>query len=51
MVKMKPAEAKKEFGIRRYYWSASEFEKEIKASFPNLALFKAGNGWQLYQFM
>ena len=45
------SEAKHEFGIRLYYWHVSEFEKEINASFPNLRLFKSGEGWKLYHFM
>ena len=44
-------EAKREFEIRRYYWSVSEFEKEIKSSFPNLRLFKSGFGWKIHRFM
>jgi hypothetical protein len=43
--------AKHEFEIRRYYWSISEFEKEIANSFPNLCLFKSGFGWQINHFM
>jgi hypothetical protein len=45
------SQARKEFQIRLYLWSASEFEKEINASFPNLRVFESGLGWKLYHFM
>lgn len=45
------SEAKKEFDIRYYLWSISEFEKEIEDSFPTLRLFKAGSAWPVHQFM
>jgi hypothetical protein len=45
------SEAKREFLIRDCYWFLSEFEREIKNSFPNLRLFRSGYGWKLYQFM
>ncbi|HXT41301.1 MAG TPA: hypothetical protein VN887_14925 [Candidatus Angelobacter sp.] len=48
---MKFSEAKREFDIRYYLWSISEFEKEIEESFPTLRLFKAGGAWKTYQFM
>lgn len=44
-------EAKREFQIRSYYWYVSEFEKEIRESFPKLRLFKSGYGWQMHIFM
>jgi hypothetical protein len=43
--------AKREFEIRYYLWSISEFEKEIEGSFPNLQSFKVGRVWRKYQFM
>jgi hypothetical protein len=45
------SEAKREFDIRYYLWSISEFEKEIEESFPTLRLFKAGGPWKTYQLM
>ncbi|MGH7951238.1 MAG: hypothetical protein ACREFE_04880 [Limisphaerales bacterium] len=48
---MTHSEAQKEFKIRYYLWSISEFETEITSSFPNLRLFKTGAVWALHQFM
>lgn len=45
------SEAKREFDIRYYLWSISEFEKEIEESFPTLRLFKTGTVWETLQFM
>jgi hypothetical protein len=45
------SEAQKEFQIRYYLWSISEFEKEIDESSPNLRLFKAGPTGYRRQFM
>lgn len=45
------SEAKREFDVRYYLWSISEFKKEIEASFPTLRLFKAGGPWKTYQYM
>ena len=43
--------AKQEFQIRYSYWATSEFESEIKGSFPNFQSFKAGSVWSFYQFI
>ena len=48
---MKFEDAKREFEIRLYLWAKSEWEKEIKGSFPNLRAFKAGTAWETRQFM
>ena len=44
-------EAQQEFQIRFYYWSTSEFEKEINQSFPILNTFENGPIWETHQFM
>lgn len=44
-------DAEREFNIRHYYWSISEAEHEVQASFPVLRQFKAGLGWAMYRSM
>jgi hypothetical protein len=48
---MEFSKAQQEFQIRYYLWAASEWEKEINESFPNLSSFKSGSVWETYQFM
>jgi hypothetical protein len=48
---MKFSKAKTEFQIRYYLWAASEWEKEINESLPNLGSFKSGTIWETYQFI
>lgn len=43
--------AETEFQIRYYLWAASEWEKEIEQSFPNLRAFKTGSAWQTCQYL
>lgn len=43
--------AKKQFEIRYYLWAMSEFDKELKESFPSLRLFKTGADWEMLLFM
>jgi len=45
------SEAQKQYQIRHYLWSISEFEREIALSFPNLRLFNAGYAREVHQFM
>jgi hypothetical protein len=45
------SEAQQEFQVRYYLWAASEWEKEINESLPNLRSFKSGTIWETYHFM
>ena len=44
-------QSKREFQIRYYLWSISEFEQEIENSFTNFRSFKTGPAWETQHFM
>jgi hypothetical protein len=44
-------EAKQEFNARYFRWGVSEFEREIRQSFPGFRTFESGALWRLRQFM